>query len=132
MKNSEIALVIVIATVSVVASYFIGNMFLGDPNERVEEISYMAEISNELVEPDVETFNPYALNPTVEVYIGDCSVSEQWNPEKKICEPINDSSSNPDQSVVPGEDTSGNGANSDEGSEDSGSDNSNIVPDNGE
>lgn len=30
-------------------------------------------MSYELTEPDEEIFNPRALNPTVEVYVGDCT-----------------------------------------------------------
>ena len=88
MKNSDIALVILVAAISMVASYFIGNAILGDPNERVESISYMEVIDDVIESPDIETFNPTAINPTLEVYVGNCGVLEQWSPDKMICEPI--------------------------------------------
>ena len=85
MKNSDIAMVILIAAVSVVVSYFLGNAILGDPNNNVETISYMDPISSSIEQPDVETFNPKAYNPTVEVYVGNCGPLEVWSESKHIC-----------------------------------------------
>ena len=87
MKNSDIAMIILIASISVVVSYFLGNAILGDPNERVENISYMEKIESGIQEPDIETFNAHALNPTVEVYVGNCGPLEEWNESKHICVP---------------------------------------------
>lgn len=87
MKNSDIAMIILVASISVVVSYFLGNAILGDPNDRVENISYMNKIDSGIQEPDIETFNAYALNPTVEVYVGNCGPLEQWNETKHICVP---------------------------------------------
>jgi hypothetical protein len=87
MKNTDIALIILISTISVVASYFIGNAILGDPNDRVESVSYMAPISGDVDQPDSDTYNAYALNPTVEVYVGNCGPLEQWSEAKRACVP---------------------------------------------
>lgn len=87
MKNSDIAMIILVASISVVVSYFLGNAILGDPNDRVEKLSYMNPIDNNIQEPDAETFNPYALNPTVEVYVGNCGPLETWNETKHVCVP---------------------------------------------
>lgn len=87
MKNTEIAMVILLATVSVVLSYFLGNAFLGDPNDQVKKVDYMDVVSSEVEQPDDETFNPKALNPTVEVYVGNCGPLEKWSPALKACVP---------------------------------------------
>jgi len=87
MKNTDIAMIILVAAVSVVASYFIGNMLLGDPNDRVETIEYMDKISNGIEQPHDDTFNYDASNPTVEVYVGNCGPLEVWSPELKKCLP---------------------------------------------
>lgn len=87
MKNTDIAMIILVASISVVVSYFLGNAILGDPNERVETVNYMNKIDSGIEEPDVETFNAYALNPTVEVYVGNCGPLEEWNEAKHICVP---------------------------------------------
>ena len=78
MKNTDVALVILIAAVSVAISYFLGNAILGDPNDRVTTVDYMETISDTVEEPDVESFNPYTLNPTVEVYVGDCTEFDSY------------------------------------------------------
>ncbi len=87
MKNTDIALIILISTISVVASYFIGNAILGDPNDRVESVSYMTPISDTIDQPDSDTYNAYALNPTVEIYVGNCGPLEQWSEVKRTCVP---------------------------------------------
>ena len=87
MKNTDIALIILISTISVVASYFIGNAILGDPNDRVETVSYMTPISDTIDQPDSDTYNAYALNPTVEIYVGNCGPLEQWSEVKRACVP---------------------------------------------
>ena len=87
MKNTDIAMIILVASISVVVSYFLGNAILGDPNERVETVSYMNKIDSGIEQTDVETFNAHALNPTVEVYVGNCGPLEEWNEAKHVCVP---------------------------------------------
>ena len=85
MKNTDIALVVMIALVATVISYFVGNALLGDPNEKVTTVEYMDVISSEVGDPDVESFNVDALNPTVEVYVGNCGPMEVWDANAKVC-----------------------------------------------
>ena len=51
----------------------------------VETVSYMDPIGSSIEQPDVETFNPKAYNPTVEVYVGNCGPLEVWSESKHIC-----------------------------------------------
>ena len=85
MKNTDIALVIMIALVTTVLSYFLGNAILGNPDDQVTTVSYMNVIGDDIDEPDVESFNPDALNPTVEVYVGNCGPMEVWDANSKVC-----------------------------------------------
>lgn len=85
MKSTEIALIVLIATISIAASYFIGNALLGDPNDRVENLSYIEPISGDIKMPDAEDFNASAVNPTVEVYVGNCGPMEVWDAAAKVC-----------------------------------------------
>lgn len=71
MKKTDIATIILIATLSTLFAYFIGNSLFGDPNEESVTVEYMDPISTEVNEPDPEVFNPMAINPTVEVIIGE-------------------------------------------------------------
>lgn len=71
MKKSDIATIILIATLSTLIAYFVANALFGDPNEETATVEYMDLISSEVNEPDSEVFNPMAINPTVEVIIGE-------------------------------------------------------------
>lgn len=102
MKNTDIALIVVVATLSVVISYFVGNMILGNPSDRVEKISYIEPIDGDIAMPNEEIFNPKAVNPTVEVYVGNCGPMEHWDNDIKIC--VSDNEENPEEEDSDGAD----------------------------
>ena len=114
MKNSDIAMVILISAVSVIAAYFLGNFILGDPNEKVEEIKYIDMISDSIDMPTSENFNPTAYNPTVEVYVGDCGALEKWNTEERRCVPVKGSSDDAKSGSVTVEDNANTGVKTDD------------------
>jgi hypothetical protein len=72
MKNSDIALVILIAAMSFGIAYFVLGAIIGNPSEKFEKIDYIQDISSTIEEPDHETFNAYALNLNEEVKSGRC------------------------------------------------------------
>ena len=72
MKQSDIFSIIIIATVGTLVAYFAVNSFLGDPNMKSENITTIDAITADVLEPDPELFNAAAINPTVEVYVGEC------------------------------------------------------------
>lgn len=59
------------AIAGIVIAYFVTNMFLGEP-KAVTFKTVDPKLSINLVEPNENVFNSHALNPTVEVYVGDC------------------------------------------------------------
>ena len=71
MKN-DLATAIIAAIAGVTISYFICSMFIGTSGDfsfnTVDD-----SVSSDLAEPDPELFNYRALNPTVEVYVGNCT-----------------------------------------------------------
>lgn len=77
MKQSDIFTVLVVATVGIVASFFLVNMILGDPNEKSVTFKKIEVVDAGLAVPDPEVFNSEAINPTVEVYVGDCVDRDQ-------------------------------------------------------
>lgn len=79
MKNSDIALVILIAAISFGLSYWIVGAIMKNPSERVEEIPYIQEISATIDEPDHETFNAYAINLNEDGYGGKCGYGTHYN-----------------------------------------------------
>lgn len=64
-----------IAIVGAVIGYFICDLLLG-PIEQISFKSVDANVSADLAEPNVDVFNYKALNPTVEVFVGNCENSE--------------------------------------------------------
>lgn len=77
MKQSDIFTVIIVATVGTVAAAILCNLLLGDPNAKSVTFKTITVIEASLAEPDPEVFNPEAVNPTVEVYVGDCVDQDQ-------------------------------------------------------
>ena len=77
MKTSDYISVIMIAIVGTILAYFLMNALLGDPVDLTKSFEYIETVNSELVEPDANIFNSFALNPTVEVYVGSCVDSDQ-------------------------------------------------------
>ena len=74
MKQSDIFTIIIIASIGMVGAFFASNAILGNPDELTMKHKNISPISTEVVEPDPETFNRDAINPTVEVYVGQCEL----------------------------------------------------------
>lgn len=86
MKNTDIALVILISVISILVSYWVGGAILGNPSEKTETTNYLDTISGDLQAPDRETFNPTMINPTEEIIIGSCDPQTQVeDPETHRC-----------------------------------------------
>lgn len=76
MKN-DLVTSIVVAIVGILIAYFVCNLFAGD----IPEFSFStidSSVSADLVDPDPEVFNYKAINPTVEVYVGNCEGSDNY------------------------------------------------------
>lgn len=70
MKN-DLATAIGVGIFGLIVGFVICNLFLGN-SEDVTYKSIDGNISTQVAEPDKEVFNAKALNPTVEVYVGNC------------------------------------------------------------
>ena len=78
MKQSDIFTLILVAGIGSLGSFFLCNAILGDPDEASVEFTRLSQvISADLTEPDPEIFNSTAINPTIEVYVGDCEDIDQ-------------------------------------------------------
>lgn len=76
MKN-DLATAIGVGIIGIIIGFVVCNLFLTDS----ESVSYKminANVTMQLVEPDDEVFNVKALNPTVEVYVGDCAEYDSY------------------------------------------------------
>ena len=77
MKQSDIFTIIAVALVGIIVSTVLFNMSLGNPDEKSVSFKTVEVVMAELDNPDPEGFNPEAINPTVEVYVGDCVDQDQ-------------------------------------------------------
>ena len=66
------------AVIGALIAFFVTNLFIGP----IEDVSYKkvgSGVNADIIEPDPEIFNYKALNPTVEVYVGECVEYNQYN-----------------------------------------------------
>lgn len=77
MKRTDIAMIIFIASMSVLVSYFVAKSVLGDATSESVTIKTADPISAAIEDPDERIFHADAINPTVEVYIGEGGQSAQ-------------------------------------------------------
>lgn len=71
MKKGDIATIILIASVSVIIAYFAASALIGKPTGQAAKVRTTEPISAEVDEVSSKIFNKDAINPTVEVVIGD-------------------------------------------------------------
>lgn len=70
MKRSEIALIVLVAGLSVIIAYFVANALIGSPSPKDQLVRTAVEITSTIEQPQSDIFNKDAVNPTVEVNIG--------------------------------------------------------------
>ena len=71
MKNTDVAAIILIASISMLVAYFVASAVIGTPGSESVKVKSVNEISSTVDQPDSTVFNSDAINPTVEVFIGD-------------------------------------------------------------
>lgn len=78
MKKTDIAMIILIASISALVAYFVAKAVLGEPSKETVKVKTIDTISSDVQPgPDPKIFNAQAINPTVEVTIGDTQSSGQ-------------------------------------------------------
>ncbi|MBQ6394622.1 hypothetical protein IJH97_02635 [Candidatus Saccharibacteria bacterium] len=75
MKQSDIFTVVLVASIGTIAAFIVVNMILKVPDS--EAVKTIDVIQSGLAAPDPEMYNIDAINPTVEVYVGDCQDADQ-------------------------------------------------------
>ena len=73
MKKNDIALIVLIVSISLVISYFIVKGILGNPKNDQTTAEAVEPITPNLVQPSNQIFNRDAINPTVVIQIGNPS-----------------------------------------------------------
>jgi len=75
MKKSDVAMIILIASISVLIAYFVAKGIFGSTSNTSQIIKTIDPIDSKIVEPDSTIFNSNAINPAVEVQISGTSQS---------------------------------------------------------
>lgn len=72
MKKTDYAMIILIASMSILIAYFIANAIPAFKTGRTEavKVKVAEKIIPDIDEPDPRIFNKDAINPTIEVTIG--------------------------------------------------------------
>jgi len=73
MKKSDVAMIILIASVSVLIAYFVANSIFGSAANSSQTVKTIDPINSTIVQPSSEIFNSNAINPAVEVQINGTS-----------------------------------------------------------
>ncbi len=73
MKKSDIAMIILIASISMLVAYFVSKSILGDVSNQSVKVKTAEKITTTVTQPDEKVFNKEAINPAVEVIIGNQS-----------------------------------------------------------
>ena len=78
MKKADIAMIVLIASVSVMASFAIANQitFLKPP-EKGQQVKAAEKITTDVADPDPKVFNSEAINPTIQTVVGGGSTAPQ-------------------------------------------------------
>lgn len=73
MKKTEIATIVLIASISVIVAYFITQSLLGGITNESVKVKTIDRIDSTFEQPSKDVFNDDAINPTVEVQINNGS-----------------------------------------------------------
>lgn len=70
MKKTDIAMIVLIASLSIIAAFFATNAILGDDATEDVTVKTIEPITAEVTSPNPAIFNENAINPAVEVQVG--------------------------------------------------------------
>jgi len=69
MKRTDIAMIVLIASVSVIIAFFVAKSIFGDVYTGSTKVKTIDRIDSTIVEPSSDIFNKNAINPAVKVQI---------------------------------------------------------------
>ena len=71
MKRTDVAMIILIATVCVLVAFFVTRAVVGTPSSDTVKVKTIEKIDASITPPDPAIFNKDAINPAVKVQIND-------------------------------------------------------------
>jgi hypothetical protein len=69
MKKTDIAMIVLIASVSILVAYFVASSVFGGFSGQSAKVKTIQAIDSSIVQPDPSIFNSSAINPSVQVQI---------------------------------------------------------------
>ena len=79
IKQSDIAMIILVAIISLIAAYFIGGALINSPESRKTEVEIAVPFSATFPEPSKKIFNENSINPTEKIKIGETNQNEPFS-----------------------------------------------------
>jgi len=79
MKKNDIALIILIVSITVFASFFIAKAVVGTPANNPTKVEVAEPISNTFTAPSPAIFNDTAVNPTENITIGNANKEQPFS-----------------------------------------------------
>lgn len=73
MRKNDLALLVLIASISLVVAFLLVKTFFGEPKPEQTKVEKVEPISATITQPSERVFNDQALNPTVVIQIGNPS-----------------------------------------------------------
>lgn len=70
MKKNDIALVVLIVSITLVMSFFLLKAVFGEPAKKAVQVEKVEPIAADLKPPPADVFNKDAINPTIVIQIG--------------------------------------------------------------
>jgi hypothetical protein len=79
VKRNDIALLILIVSITLVISFFIVKAIFGEPQKQAVKVEKVDPVSSDIVQPSSSIFNKDAINPTVVIQIGNPANQQPFN-----------------------------------------------------
>jgi hypothetical protein len=78
MKQKDIALIILVAGIAAIASFFISHAIFASSSNRTQQAEHVDAITTEFVKPSSKYFNSNSIDPTQLIQIGGSSNSNPF------------------------------------------------------
>jgi hypothetical protein len=83
MKKTDVAMIIFIASISMLVAYFIAKAVFGGVYDGSSRVKTIDSISSEVVDPDPAIFNKNAINPAVQVQVTGTETESVATPDQQ-------------------------------------------------
>lgn len=79
MKKNDIALLILIVSLTLVISFLVVKAIFGEPQKQAVKVEKVDPIASDITQPSSAIFNKDAINPTVVIQIGTPANQQPFN-----------------------------------------------------